>query len=519
MKTLVLILFLYSCVASVAQVPEDSLIKVRNSVKIIDTIQIDSLKANNIKADTTMLVMPFPVRILRTDTSVTPALNSYGGLVNDDPFYNPRYPLLVPASRVILADAFTWAVDRYIFNYDWARISPSTWKSNLRNGWEWDNDKFGINFIGHPHSGNVYFNIARSNGYSFWQSFPFAVEGSLIWEYFGENARPSINDIINTPVSGAFLGEVVYRISSNILDDRTRGAERFFREFFAGIMNPPRALNRLTQGKMFRVTMQEVYQKEPLNIILSGGIHKVNENNKFGSGGTNAILNLQLDYGDPFEIRHRKPFDIFRLRIESKYGTDRKLLDNVLGYGFLFGKNVTKGKFGMLAGVFQQFDYWNNNILEVGSLGFGPGIISRVPLGKNSNLYSALHLAAVPLAGNNTRFGPDSSELRNYNFGGGFEGRIEETLNLSKWITMGFSGYYYWIHTYVGLPGNSFLGILKPKITIKLFGNTSLGFEHSVYYHDRFPHNELPTLRLTQTEQKIFLQVFLEDPKRRGKYH
>ncbi|MEP6949270.1 MAG: DUF3943 domain-containing protein [Ginsengibacter sp.] len=99
---------------------------------------------------------------------------------------------------------------------------------------------------------------------------PFAIEGSLMWEYFGENTQLSKNDIINTPISGMFLGEVLYRISSNVLDDRARGVNRFWRELIAGILDPPRALNRLTQGKMFRVTNKEVYQKEPLNITLSG---------------------------------------------------------------------------------------------------------------------------------------------------------------------------------------------------------------------------------------------------------
>jgi hypothetical protein len=70
-----------------------------------------------------------------------------------------------------------------------------------------------------------------------------------MWEYFGENTRPSKNDLINTPISGAFLGEILYRISSNILDDRKRGAERVWREFFAGLINPTRALNRFTQKK------------------------------------------------------------------------------------------------------------------------------------------------------------------------------------------------------------------------------------------------------------------------------
>jgi hypothetical protein len=483
-----------------------------------DHLVIDSLPA--LKAtDTSKLNVTGTTKLPKQDTLThLPGLNIYGDLLNDDPAYNPKYPWWRPALGIITTNVFSWSVNRYIFNYDWARISLTTWKNNIRKGWEWDNDRFGINFIGHPHSGNTYFNIARSDGYNFWQSFPFAVGGSLMWEYFGENTRPSINDIINTPVSGAFLGEILYRLSSNILDDRTRGGNRVFREIIAGIINPPRALSRLEQGKMFRITSIEVYQKEPLNITLSAGIHKVNTSNHFGTGSTNAIFNLQLDYGDPFEIRHRKPFDVFRLRLESRYGDEKKIIDNVAGYGILFGKNIVKGNNGILAGIFQHFDYWNNKVFELGTLGFGPGIISRMTFGKNSNLYSGIHIAVVPLAGNSTRFGPDTSQYRDYNFGGGLEGRIEETLNLTQWVSLGFTGYYYRIHTYNGLPGKTWIGILKPRIAVKLFNNTSIGLEHHVYYNNR-SIKEIPALHLIRTEQKIFLQVYLEDAKRKGHYN
>ncbi|MES1198193.1 MAG: DUF3943 domain-containing protein [Chitinophagaceae bacterium] len=444
--------------------------------------------------------------------------NMYGDLLNDDPVYNRRYPLWVPATRVAFTNVVNWTVVRYLFKYDWAKISPTTWKNNLRGPWVWDNDRFGINFIGHPHTGNYFFNTARSNGYNFWQSFPFAVGGSVMWELFGEKDPPSKNDVINTPISGMFLGEVLYRISSNILDDRTRGGNRVFRELLAGFINPPRAFNRLTQGKMFRVTSKEVYQKEPLNITFSVGMHKVNTNNHFGTGATNVIANLQFDYGDPFEIRHRKPFDVFRFRIESRYGDEKKIIDNVTGYGILFGKNIIKGKHGILVGLFQNFDYWNNRIFELGTLGFGAGIISRIHLSTHSNLYSGFRLAGVPLAGYSTRFGPDTSLFRDYSFGGGMEAAIEETLNVGKWVSAGFSGYFYWLSTYSGLQGSNVIGILKPRITFRLFNNTSLGFEHHIYYNNRYT-NEGPGLRLARTEQKIFLQFYLEDARRKGQYH
>jgi hypothetical protein len=478
--------------------------------------QVDSIK---LKTDSTLNdTIKIPTGEIPEILTPAPGHNSYGDLLNDDPVYNKRYPVWIPALRVTTTNIFNWAVARYFFNYEWARISMQSWKDNLKNGFEWDNDRFGVNFIGHPHTGNYYFNVARSNGYTYLQSLPFVIGGSLMWEYFGENGPASTNDIINTPLSGSFLGEMFYRISSNILDDRTRGSERFFREALSALINPTRALNRLTQGKMFRVTTKEVYQKEPLNITVNAGMHKVNANNKFGTGTTNAIVNLQLDYGDPFEARRRKPLDHFRLRLESRYGDDQRLIDNVIGYGLLLGKNITNDRSGMLVGVFQHFDYWNNKIFELGSMGFGPGMITRINLGTRSQLYSSLLIAAVPLAGNSTRFGPDTSEFRDYPFGGGFEGRIEETLNLTEWVSLGFTGYYYWIFHYERSDGRSKIGILKPRITVKLPGNLRLGVEHQIYYDNRFIKT-IPALHLTQTEQKFFVQVLFEDKRLKGKYH
>ena len=469
----------------------------------------DSLKTKDVFADSSKITI---------DTADQRARNAYGDLLNDDPNYNRRYPIGLVLARVTSSNIFGWAYTRYVMKEDWAEVSIKTWKNNFKYGWEWDNDNFGTNFLSHPRAGSDYFNVARSNGYGFWGSLPFAFIGSAQWEWFGENTRPSKNDLINTPISGAFLGEVLYRISSNILDDRRRGRNRVWREVFAGIIDPTRALNRLTQGKATRVTPYDVYQQEPLNVTLSLGAHRVNENNKFGTGSTNAIVNLQLDYGSPFEVRKRKPFDLFRLRLEGRYGDDKKIIDNVLGYGLLAGKNISTGDHAVLIGIFQHFDYWNNKIFELGSLGFGPGIISRLKVGRTSNLYSGLHAALVPIAGSSTRFGPDTSEFRDYPFGGGWETRIEERFNVGKWLSLGFNGYYYWIYNYEGSNGKSHVGILKPLVTLRIVNNVSIGLEHHIYFDDRFL-NKTDELHLRRTEQKIFLQFFFEDKRRYGRYH
>ena len=263
----------------------------------------------------------------------------YGDLTNDDTIYNRKYPLWAPALRVVGINALIWSTDKFILKEAFADISPATWTFNIKYGWEWDKDRFGMNFIAHPYSGTLYYNAARSNGYTYFQSIPFVIGGSLMWEYFGENTQPSYNDIINTSVNGVFLGEIFYRLSTDILDDRTRGAERIFREIGAAIVSPSAAFNRLMQGKTWRTTHKEVYQKEPCNISLFAGIHKINTEKEFLEGTNNDMLNLQIDYGNPFEERLRKPFDVFKIRVDLSYGVGRKLVDNIAGYGNLFTRN------------------------------------------------------------------------------------------------------------------------------------------------------------------------------------
>jgi len=450
--------------------------------------------------------------------------NKYGDLLNDDTAYNKKYHLIIPIIETIGCNAFVWSMDRYLLNEDFARVNKSTWNYNIQKGWVWDVDRFGINFIGHPYSGTMTFNAARSNGYSYFESFPFAVGGSLMWEYFCENTQPSYNDIINTPVNGAFLGEIFYRISSNILDDRARGTQRFLRELAAGIVDPVREFNRILQGKAWRKNNIEVYQKEPLNTTLYGGMQKLDKSPKeiAKSGTANEILDLQLDYGNPFENRTRKPFDFFKFRVDLCFGAGRKILDRVTGYGIFTGKNfqVDSGHKAMLIGLYQYYDYWDNQTFELGAIGFGGGVNTKLLLNAQtkSNLYSALHIALVPFAGSSTKYGPDTSQYRDYNFGGGLEGQFESTINFGEFATATLAAYYYWIHSYVGLKEDNFITMVKPRVTIRLYRNLSLGLEEA-YYVNNIHSPDLPIVRSTRTEEKIFLMFYFEDKQRRGHYN
>jgi hypothetical protein len=170
----------------------------------------------------------------------------------------------------------------------------------------------------------------------------------------------------------------------------------------------------------------------------------------------------------------------------------------------------------MLVGGFQHFDYFDNKTFELGTIGFGPGIIGKLQVSPNSNLYTNLHVGVVPLAGNSTRFGPDTTQLRDYNYGGGAELKLECYLNLGSYLGFTFTGYYFWIRTYVGYAGDHFIGILKPSIALRLFNNLSIGVEHLVYYSDRYTR-DYGNFHQVRTEQRVNLTLFFENFKQQKK--
>jgi hypothetical protein len=433
-------------------------------------------------------------------------------LRDDDPEYTKKSSVWSAAFRVVSANVLIWAVDRFVFNYDYSHIGPTTWKHNLQSGWEWDTDRLGMNFFFHPLTGGWYFNAARANGYSFLESVPFSFLGSLMWENFGETTRPSYNDLINTTLSGALFGEIFFRLSSNLLDDRTTGTERFFREFGAFILDPGRGLNRLFTGKMGRVTSKEIYQKELLNVAIYVGTHWFNKGASFGTGSTSGILNIQLDYGDPFEVRDRKPFDFFKLRIDLSYGANvgAKYVDNVTGYGLLFGKTIHAGDWDILFGAFQHYNYWDSRVFELSVLGFGGGIVAKWQFSKTSNFQTAFHLGIVPLGATNS---PNVDIVdagihgRNYDYDNGIEAKFEGTLNLGEMVQLTVIDYLYGLHVMVGPGGTKLINIFKPRIALRLFGGLRLGFEYLYFHKDAYIIN-YPDVHAGNSEQKLYLMLY-----------
>lgn len=100
------------------------------------------------------------------------------------------------------------------------------WKKHvIQQGPEWDHDKFVFNYMLHPYAGAVYFMGARSNGFNFYQSLLYTTLVSTVGWEFGIEAfmeRPSYQDIMITPLVGAFVGEGFYRIKRHLVENDYR---------------------------------------------------------------------------------------------------------------------------------------------------------------------------------------------------------------------------------------------------------------------------------------------------------
>jgi len=124
---------------------------------------------------------------------------------------------------------------------DWTQDAWRNVKRSLSAPPVWDDDDWQLNYIGHPVAGSYYYNSLRSQHASIFHSFLFATAQSCIWEYFIEATaeKPSIQDLIVTPIVGSILGESVHKLTMNM----RRNGFNFFEKVFVIICNPMFVMN------------------------------------------------------------------------------------------------------------------------------------------------------------------------------------------------------------------------------------------------------------------------------------
>ncbi len=362
--------------------------------------------------------------------------------------------------------------DRWVLNSDFAQTTLNSLKRNFTDGMVWDNDFFVTNMFAHPYHGNLYFNAARTNGLTFWESAPYSLLGSAMWEFLGETEPPAINDIIATTCGGMALGEMTHRLSRTILDDRDRGWKRFWREAAATIINPIQGIHRIVSGDAWRVRSDHYryhdFREIPVDVSFSVGWRYLADDGALFRGVHAPYLNFYLLYGTAVDGEtHKTPYDFFDLDATISIGGGQKTVNNISIVGRLWSTPIidrpakTKDGQGMAAefGIYQHFNYYDSNPIKDGSdlipyriseaAGFGPGFILSMPqTGALSRMEQRVFVSGILLGGTKSDY--FNVIERDYNMGSGFSIKSKTQLDFGRFGCIILNAKYFRLYTWKG---------------------------------------------------------------------
>lgn len=401
-------------------------------------------------------------------------------------------------SQTVLTNVVVNRLDAWVFNMPTQRVSLSSWKNNLRTGWEWDENGFNTNLFMHPFHGSTYFNAGRDNGLDFWESAPLSFLGSWIWEYLGETNRPALNDFFMTSFGGVALGEMFHRVSALVRDNGARGGGWWRRELATLPLDPLGAVNRFVGRSRIRSEPNPAEHSPGTVVVRLHAGARVVPDSAIEHYGAQPAAMLDFVYGNPWNEPYSAPFDVFTMRASVGQGGINLLRVS----GRLYGKDLNgpQRRFRHLFMVNQRFDYIDNAAYQVGGQSIEAGIASRWRLGNTLGLRTQFFGDVIVLGGIDAPgagFG-----LRNYDFGPGAGLRIQIALERSGAPFLLFAGQSEYVHSVSGASAEHFIdsGVLELTLPVwRKLGLTAqtIGYKRVSRYSDR-PRDERrhPEVRL-----------------------
>lgn len=397
------------------------------------------------------------------------------------------------------------AITEYLRNQLASQISPRSWRRNLAEGFTYDDNDFRTNQFLHPVSGGAYYNAGRANGFGFWASSMFALLGTLGWECCGETHPASYNDLISTSLGGIALGEVQYRLASEILDGQRGGADRSWREAVAFAVDPVRGFNRAVSRRALR---RAPNPHDPLEwrpphtrTRVTAGWRTLDVGEALERGArSHPFVTFEHLYGDPFSTRRRRPYDVFTLNVEASSG-DKATLTHVGIRGELLAQPLGEpGSSRHVVALTQHFDYFNNSAFEFGGQALGPSLLSRFALRSNATLTTRVEALGLILGAVNSEYAyladvPDQGRTREYDYGPGAGFGVEAALNVSGREVLAASYRFTWIAVANGSVFNAgaagrgssathHVRSLGLRAALPLRGGLSVGADTLVFWRD-----------------------------------
>lgn len=399
-----------------------------------------------------------PLLRLERDTTGMGSLYRFA----DPDYLEPHpWPAALQATSInLLVHGF----DRFVMKADFAKVTLESIARNWRHGFVWDNDQFSTNLFAHPYHGNLYFNSARSRGLNFWQSVPYALGGSLMWEMLGEIEPPAINDVMATTVGGICLGEITHRMSALVLNDRSRGFRRFAREFLATVINPMQGVTRLMNGDAWRVRQTNYLYHDhnaiPVDFTLAFGHRYLADNGGLFRGEHNPYLSFFVEYGDVFKSSTNRPYDYFTAHVTFSLSPNQPFINGIHLLGRLWGRYFEPRNGNQMEfGLFQHFNYYDTKPVKDGTsltpyriseaASVGPGVIYRFPQVANvSRLEQRVFISGILLGGTKSDY--YSFIDRDYNMGSGYSIKMNTLMEFPRMGRFVFNFEYYRVFTWKG---------------------------------------------------------------------
>jgi hypothetical protein len=297
----------------------------------------------------------------------------------------------------------------------------TTWDHLRQQRWVHDPDPFNVNQFGHPYQGATMYGIGRSTGHGFWTSLAYSDIGSFTWEMAGETGPPSINDLITTGQAGSLLGEALYRLSDLVIKDRPRNV---WHGALAGLLSPPRAVNRLAFGDRYRKQLPDSAPATSWQVRLGATLDALAHDYSAPSTLLNrdAAAEFAMSYGLPGRpgYDYSRPLDYFDFQASLLSNTSNPI-ESVMLRGLLIGsktRETTRSR--GIWGLYGSYDYISPFLFRVSSTAASLGTTQQVWIVPGLALQtSILGGVGYGAAGTTTIIPstPTNEAVRDYHFG------------------------------------------------------------------------------------------------------
>lgn len=395
---------------------------------------------------------------------------------------------------------------------DMAFVTSESIARNIKIGFIWDDNSLMTNFFRHPYQGTMYYHSARGAGLSLWESSLYTAFGSLQWEFMGETHPAAPNDFYTTTLGGIGMGEMLYRLSSEVLDDSTSGSERFWRELGGGLLAPMRLFQRLTTGDAWAAGPPHK-NPTPVEFELDFGVDHVRSNDfgELDDFDPSLLIGLEVNYGDRLPKNDAGtfgPYDFFDASFSAAlFNSDlsggRMFIHAPLhGWNQWISEPDDPNPDNNIIGFSQAFDYANSNLLELGGTGVGIADWANWRFSKDTGLQLTADAQWLAMSGATSPF--THATGRTYNFGMGMSGYLAARLRLGKYGEFGLNGKQYVVTVVDGEEGGELYGLIRAHYEIPIYKGLGLGFS-PLWVYRYGAYKEVENVRSDSFETKTYV--------------